>query len=125
MEDLISYLVNASVATVWNEKIISTKELVLYCVLYRVDTVISASHTSKSSSELELYLSSVNRGADICDKLELEFCNLGRGMRGVNGLCDAVGTAGTQVSHILTVSDQGGVDWHLSGDVCTGICGWC
>ena len=25
----------------------------------------------------------------------------------------------------LTVSVQGGVDWHLRGDVCTGICGWC
>ena len=46
-------------------------------------------------------------------------------MWGVNGLCGAVGTAGTGVSHILTVSVQGGVDWHLSGDVCKGICGWC
>ena len=85
----------------------------------------SALHTSKSSSELELHLSSVNRGADICDKFELESCDLGRRMWGVNTLCDAVGTAGTGVSHILTVSVQGGVDWHLSGDVCTGICGWC
>ena len=32
--------------------------------------VISASHIAK----LELYLSSVNRGADICDKYEPEFC---------------------------------------------------
>ena len=56
--------------------------------------MISALYTSKSSSELELYLSSVNRGADICDKFELESCDLGRGMQGVNGLCDAVGTAG-------------------------------
>ena len=67
-------------------------------------SVISALHTSKSSSELELYLSSVNRGADICDKLELESCDLGRGMWDVNGLCDVVGTAGTGVSCILTVS---------------------
>ena len=67
-------------------------------------SVISASHTSKSSSELELYLSSVKRGADICDKLELESCDLGRGMQGVSILCDAVGTAGTGVSRILTVS---------------------
>ena len=46
-------------------------------------------------------------------------------MWGVIGLCDVAGTAGTGVSHILTASVQGGVDWHLSGDVCTGICGWC
>ena len=66
--------------------------------------MISALQTSKSSLELELYLSSVNRGADICDKLELESFDLGRGMWGVNGLCDVVGTAGTGVSYILTVS---------------------
>ena len=77
-----------------------------------------------SSSELELHLSSVNRGVDICDELELEF-ELGRGMRGVIGLCDVAGTAGTGVSHILAVPVRGGVYWHLSGDVCTGICGWC
>ena len=94
-------------------------------LLHLFISVISTSHTSKSSSELELYLSSVNRGADICDEFELESCDLGRGMRGVNGLCGVVGTAGTGVSHILTVSVQGSVDWHLSGDVCTGICGWC
>ena len=75
--------------------------------------VISASHIAKSSSELELYLSSVNRGADICDKYEPESCDLGRGMQGVNGLCGAGGTAGTGVSRILTVSVRGGVDWHL------------
>ena len=46
-------------------------------------------------------------------------------MPGVKSLCDAVGTTGTGVYHILAVSVQGGVDWHLSGDVCTGICGWC
>ena len=74
---------------------------------------------------MELHLSSVNRGADIADKLELESCDLGRGMQGVISLCDAVGTADTGVSCILTVSVQGGVDWHMSGDVCVGICGWC
>ena len=94
----------------------------LFCLFI---SMISASHTSKSSSELELYLSSVNRGADICDKFELESCNLGRGMWGVNSLCDVVGTAGTGVSRILTVSVRGGVDWHLSGDAWTGVCGWC
>ena len=78
-----------------------------------------------SSSEMELPLSSVSRGADIVDKLELESCDLGRGMQGVIGLCDTAGTAGTRVSHILTASVQGGVDWHLRGNVCTGIFGWC
>ena len=94
----------------------------LFCLLI---SMISALHTSKSSSELELYLSSVNRGPDICNKFELESCDLGRGMRGVKGLCDVVGTAGTVVSCILTASVRGGVDWHLSRDVCTGICVWC
>ena len=78
-----------------------------------------------SSSEMELYLSSVNRGADNVDKLVLESCDLGRRMQGVIGLCDAAGTAGTGASHILTVPVCGGVDWHLSGDVYIGICGWC
>ena len=64
----------------------------------------SASHTSMSSSEMELHLSSVNRGADIVDKLELESCDLGRGMQGVIGLCDAAGTAGIGVSCTLTAS---------------------
>ena len=34
-------------------------------------SVICASHTSKLSSELELYLSSVKIEADICDEYEL------------------------------------------------------
>ena len=46
----------------------------------------------------------VNRGADIGDKLQLETCDLGRGMQGVIGLCDVEGTAGTGVSCILTAS---------------------
>ena len=66
---------------------------------------------------MELHLSSVNRVADIVDKLELESCDLRRGMRGVISLCDAAGTAGTGVSHIPTALVQGGVDWHLRGDV--------
>ena len=70
----------------------------------------SALHTSMLSSEIELHLSSVNRGADIVDKLELESCDLGRGMWGVIDLFDAAGTAGTGVSHILTASVRGGVD---------------
>ena len=53
---------------------------------------------------MELHLSSVNREADIVDKLELESCDLGRGMQDVIGLCDVAGTAGTGVSCILLVS---------------------
>ena len=86
----------------------------LFCLFI---SVISVSHTSKSSSELELYLSSVNRGADICDEYELESCDLGRGMWGFNGLCGAGGTAGTGASRILTVSVRGGVDWHLFSEL--------
>ena len=37
MEDLILDLMNASVATVWNKKIISKKELLLSCSLCCVD----------------------------------------------------------------------------------------
>ena len=64
----------------------------LFCLFI---SVTSASHTSTSSSEMELHLSSVNSRADIGDKLQLESCDLGRGMRGVIGLCDAAGSAGT------------------------------
>ena len=66
-------------------------------------SVISAS-TSNSSSELELYLSCVNRGTDIGDMYEPEFCDVGRGMWGVNGLCCVGGSSGTGVSWILTMS---------------------
>ena len=71
---------------------------------------ISVTSVSMSLSEMELHLSSVNRGVDIVDKLELKSCDLGSGMRGVIGLCDAAGTSGTGVSHILAASFQGGVD---------------
>ena len=74
---------------------------------------------------MELYLSSVNRGADNVDKLLLESCVPGRGMQGVIGLCDVTGTAGTGVSFILTATVWVGVDWHLSGNICTGVYGWC
>ena len=98
---------------------------VLFSLLHLFINVISALHISTPSSEMELYLFSVNRGADNVDKLVLESCDLGRGMQGVIGLCAAAGTAGTGVSRILMVPVCGGVDWHLSGDVCIGICGWC
>ena len=79
--------------------------------------MISASHTAKSSLELELYLYSVNRGADICDKYEPESCDFGRGIWGVNGLYGVEGTVVTGVFHILTASALGGVDWHLFSEL--------
>ena len=66
-----------------------------------------------TSSELELHLTSVNRGADIYDKEEPESGDVGRGIWGVNGLYCVGGGAGTGVSYILTMSAWGGVDWHL------------
>ena len=50
------------------------------------------SSASDSSSEVELYLSSLNRGADDRD---LEVGDVGRGIRGVKGQCgpgDSIGT---------------------------------
>ena len=52
----------------------------------------SASH---SSSEVELYLSSLNRGAD--DR-ELEVGDAGRGIRGVKGRCGPGGSIGAVAS---------------------------
>ena len=65
---------------------------------------VTSASTSNSSDELELYLSSVQRGADNCDKCEPEFGAVGRGIRGVNGLCCTECSTGTGVSVILTVS---------------------
>ena len=86
---------------------------------------VTSASTSNSSPEVELYLSSVKRGADSCDKCEPESGDVGRGILGVIGFCGATGTAGTGVSCILMAPVCGGMDWHLSGDVCVGICGWC
>ena len=55
-------------------------------------TSASASH---SSSEVELYLSSLNRGVD--DR-ELEVGNAGRGIWGVKGLCGPGGSIGVVAS---------------------------
>ena len=60
--------------------------------------VISA-FPSVSSSELELYLSSLNRGAD---DHELEVGDAGRGIRCVKGLCGPGGSMGAEVSILLT-----------------------
>ena len=60
--------------------------------------VISVS-ASVSSSEVELYLSSLNRGAD--DR-ELEVGDAGRGIWGVKGLCGPGGSTSAGVSILLT-----------------------
>ena len=49
------------------------------------------SSASDSSSEAELYLSSLNRGADECG---LEAGDAGRGIRGVKGQCGPGGSIG-------------------------------
>ena len=49
------------------------------------------SSVSDSSSEVELYLSSLNRGADEC---ELEAGDVGRGIQGVKGQCGPGGSIG-------------------------------
>ena len=85
---------------------------VLSCLFLLLMRVTSAS-TSDSSSELELYLSSMKRGADNCDNCEPEFGDVGRGIQGVNGLCCTEGNTGTGVSVILTVSVCGGVELGL------------
>ena len=60
---------------------------------------VTSASASVSSSEVELYLSSLNRGADGC---ELEVGDAGRGMRGVKGLCGPGGSIGAGVSVLLT-----------------------
>ena len=47
---------------------------------------VTSAFTSVSSSEVELYLSSLNRGADNCDGCEPEVGDAGRGIRAVKGL---------------------------------------
>ena len=49
------------------------------------------SSSSDSSSEVELYLPSLNRGADEC---ELEVGDAGRGIQGVKGQCGPGGSIG-------------------------------
>ena len=56
---------------------------------------VTSASASDSSSEVELYLSSLNRGAD--DR-ELEVGDAGRGIRGVKGLCGPGGSIGAVVS---------------------------
>ena len=62
----------------------------------------TSASTPVSSSELELYLSSLNRGADDCDGCELEVGDVGRGIWGVKGLCGPGGIIGAGVSILLT-----------------------
>ena len=63
---------------------------------------ITSASTSVSSSKVELYLSSLNRGADECDGCELEVGDAGRGIRGVKGLCGPGGRIGAGVSILPT-----------------------
>ena len=63
---------------------------------------VTSASASVSSSEVELYLSSLNRGADNYDSCEPEVGDVGRGIWGVKGLCCPGGSIGTGVSVILT-----------------------
>ena len=63
---------------------------------------VTSASTSVFSSEVELYLSSLNRGADNCDGCEPEVGDVGRGIQGVKGLCCPGGSIGTGVSVLLT-----------------------
>ena len=63
---------------------------------------VTSASASVSSSKAELYLSSLNRGADDCDSCELEVGDAGRGIQGVKGLCGPGGSIGAGVSILLT-----------------------
>ena len=56
---------------------------------------VTSASTSDSSSEVELYLSYLNRGAD---DGELEVGDAGRGIRGFKGLCGPGGSIGAVAS---------------------------
>ena len=63
---------------------------------------VTSVSASVSSSEVELYLSSLNRGSDDDDGCELEAGDAGRGTQGVNGLCGPGGSIGAGVSILPT-----------------------
>ena len=65
---------------------------------------VTSVSTSDSSSEVELYLSSLNRGAD---DIELEMGDVGRDTRGVKGLCGPGGSIGV-VASVLTAAVANG-----------------
>ena len=64
--------------------------------------VTSTLQAAVSSSRLVVHLSSMKRGADICDEHDPESCNFGKSTRGVSGLAGTGCNAGTGVSRILT-----------------------
>ena len=66
------------------------------------------SSASDSSSEVELYLSSLNRGADECG---LEVGDAGRGIRGVKGRCGPGGS----ISAVAVLSAEAASVTELSG----------
>ena len=63
---------------------------------------VTSTSTSVSSSEVELYLSSLNRGSDDDDGCELEAGDAGRGTQAVNDLCGPGGSIGAGVSILPT-----------------------
>ena len=65
---------------------------------------VTSASASDSSSEVELYLSSLNRGADDC---ELGVGDAGRGIRGVKGRCGPGGNIGV-VASILSAEVASG-----------------
>ena len=67
---------------------------------------VTSASASDSSSEVELYLSSLNRGAD---DSELEMGHAGRGIWGVKRLCGPGGSVGA-VASILSAEVACG-DW--------------
>ena len=77
------------------------------------------SSASDSSSEVELYFSSLNRGAD--DR-ELEVGDAGRGIQGVKGQCGPGGSIGA-VASVLSAEAASGdrVKWSIWVGIC---CCW-
>ena len=73
-----------------NQKSLESK-LVLWPGPLLLSWINVTSSISDSSSEVELYLSSLNRGADECG---LEVGDAGRGIQGVRGLCGPGGSIG-------------------------------
>ena len=77
---------------------------------------VTSASASVSSSEAELYLSSVNSGADNCDCCEPDVDDAGRGIRVVKGLCGPGGNMGAGVPVLLT--DLAFGDWGIWIEVC-------
>ena len=81
---------------------------------------VTSASTSVSSSEVELYSSSLNRGADDRDGCELEDGDAGRGIWGVKGLCGPGGSIGAGVSILPTglASGDSVGNWGIWVSIC-------